>query len=184
MEFFKLVVAWEEDGSPPSRGTLKAVLFAAEEDQRPIMADIEKDQWRRDHPEMAKDVLCVLTFSDFIPEPHPQTETPPSIKRRSPVILNPSTRSVQFGKREQEIPDPRAFAIVQLVVDADGQVVPSKDIRKKVPGCNGRIGLFLTRHLPKWVRTLIKGTRGHNGGFSLQLPKKVRNGAQRVRNRT
>jgi hypothetical protein len=122
--------------------------------------------------------LTVVKAPAILKDAKPKTE------RASPVILDPSTRSVRFGDREAEISTPKAFSVLQLIVDAGGDVVTSEEIRKKVPACNGRIGLFLDRHLPGWVRNLIKGTRGHHGGFSLQPPKKVRNGALRVRNRT
>jgi hypothetical protein len=88
------------------------------------------------------------------------------------LTLQPGTRTVTLDGRSEQITDARAFEVFRIIAEAKGNLVTSKELWDRVAGCNGRLDVFLKRRLPSWVRSLIKGHKGHGGGFSLLLPSR------------
>jgi hypothetical protein len=140
------------------------------------------------------DAMCQLCQPEVAPvEPIPPVLATPATNgatEAKPVVarltLDPGTRTVTFDGRSEVISTQKAFQAFEMIVKANGAVVTSDEIRESVPGYGRakRIDTALNRHLPEWVRKLIPGAPGHNGGFFLDLPKVERNGARRVRNGT
>ncbi len=108
-------------------------------------------------------------------------KTPIEPKER--LILDPLTRTVTLDGRSATIKAEKTFLALKLIVDARGAIVASDDIRGAVPGYRRvkRIDLALNRGMEPWVRALIPGAPGHNGGFYFEMPKVVRKVALSVR---
>jgi hypothetical protein len=101
------------------------------------------------------------------------------------LTISKPTRTVALGQKSAVIDDPVAFQVFLFIASARGALVTSKNIREQVPGCRkGRLDQILARHLPDWVRALIPGKKGQNGGYSLVLPEFVRNSAHSIHNQT
>jgi hypothetical protein len=102
------------------------------------------------------------------------TDSDPNIVRIGPLQIHPLTKRVSLGKKSAIIEHAVTFEVLLLIARANGRLVPTSEIRKKVPGCRvGRIDVKLTRHLPAWTRDLVRGQSGHHGGYALQLPEKI-----------
>jgi hypothetical protein len=103
------------------------------------------------------------------PLPQPQAVT----VRIDRLEIDPLTRRVSLDRKSEIIKHATAFQIFLFVAEAKGALVTSEEIREKVFRCNGnvRIDTILRNHLPKWVRALIPGQPGPNGGYALRLPK-------------
>jgi hypothetical protein len=111
----------------------------------------------------------------------PTAESPTA----SRLHTDPLTRTISLDGNSITIKNARVFGVFCCIADAAGALVRTQVIREKVPGCRlGRIDQLLRTHLPKWVRDLIPGQTGPNGGYALLLPENVRNGARSTRNRT
>jgi hypothetical protein len=83
------------------------------------------------------------------------------------------TRRVSLGRKSEIIDHATAFQIFLFIAEAKGALVTSEGIREKVLHCNNkvRIDTILKNHLPAWVRKLIPGQTGPNGGYDLHLPE-------------
>jgi hypothetical protein len=102
------------------------------------------------------------------------------------LSIDPSEKTVTLDGQVGTIKTTKALQAFQMIADANGGVISSNEIRDRVPGlreCH-RIDTMLDRHLPDWVRALVVGVKGNSGGFFLELPKVVRNGALKKRNLT
>jgi hypothetical protein len=97
----------------------------------------------------------------------------PSPVRIGRLAIAPLTRKVCLGRKSEIIKHPIAFQIFLFIAKAEGALVTSEDIRKKVLRSDSKVRLdtILRNHLPEWVRDLIPGQSGPNGGYALKLPK-------------
>jgi hypothetical protein len=131
-----------------------------------------------DHPEERK---RAMGWPKPIVSPLPERLDPDV--RIGPLQINALTRRVCLDGASVVIDHPVAFQVFLFIAKAGGALVTAQEIRDKVPGCRkGRLDLILSRHLPDWVRALIPGRKGPQGGYALMLPEIVRNSAQSIRN--
>jgi hypothetical protein len=101
------------------------------------------------------------------PPPPPQAAT----VRIGRLEIDPLTKRVSLDRKSEIIKHPIAFQIFLFIAKAEGAPVTSEEIRKEVLHGNVRIDTILKKHLPDWVRELIPGQPGRNGGYALRLPE-------------
>jgi len=126
------------------------------------------------------DEFTALRAADFNEEadtsskPSGENGTPSHGLKMERLTLDASSWAVTFDGKEFKIGSPRAFKIFKMIADANGDIVASEAIKRRVAGLErgSRIGQILTKRVPKELRRLITGQRGTNSGFSLKLPPK------------
>lgn len=109
----------------------------------------------------------------------PRQHQPDLQRRQRRLVFASSDQTISLDGQVVTITNPRTFRIICYVAQARGQIVPSEEIREKVPGCKHvkRIDIALSRGLKRfkesapWVCDLVTGTKGHGGGFTVRDPK-------------
>jgi hypothetical protein len=164
--------------SSTSRATAPAQSDEGTERSNRQNARSEESERRKQELER-EEVHAVLPESTALSSPAAERPKPDRL------TIDPSTRNVCLDGKSSVIEHAVAFRILWVIAEAKGALVTSNEFREKVSGCSKcRIDVLLNRHLPPWVRDLLRGQSGHNGGYSLLLPEIVRNGARSTRKRT
>jgi hypothetical protein len=96
-----------------------------------------------------------------------------AVPRRNGILtIDVATQNVNYNGECFRVPNKRVLELFELIVAADGELVQSAHLRTRVSGCHGRLDVLFRRHLPQSIRDLIRGTKGHRGGYRYLLGTK------------
>jgi hypothetical protein len=141
--------------------------------------DALSSAWRLFHAALTP---AVLGAGGATADGNPDTASRPSGGQPSHCAgrlqFDDQTHTVMLDGIRIKVDHAPTYNAFRFIAEGEGQLVTTKEIRSRVRACAGRLDDQFREHLPHQLRRILKGKRGHGGGYHLEFPEETRNDAQ------